>query len=265
MKNIRLINQARFILKFAFMLLVNLSARAQSTKREVVSQSIEWLSLNSNIKIHKHYGLTVDLQNRFVQDLSSMQHMWRVGFELYVTPKLSVAPIGYAYIYNYQYGKQPASIVNNERRVWQHIMYKHTVGRIAVSHRLRLEERFIQSHHKDTDGNVINDGYSSNKQTRLRYRLITNIPLNHAKMEAKTFYVSIWDEIFISRGKLVTYNEPDQNRLFIGAGYQITKKVAVQSGYFYQLLIKSNGAKQENNSGIMVQLNYNFDFTRQSL
>lgn len=263
MKNISLIRQARFALKLAFMLLLNLTGRAQSIKREVVNQSIEWLSLNSNIKIHKHYGLTVDVQNRFVQDFNSMQHMWRVGFEFYVTPKLSVVPMGYAYIYNYQYGKQPASVVNNEKRLWQHITYKHAIGRIAMSHRLRLEERFIQSHHKDIDGNVVDDGYASNRQTRLRYRLMTNIPLNHAKVEAKTFYVSIWDEIFISHGKLVTYNEPDQNRIFVGVGYQITKKVAVQSGYFYQLLIKSNGSKQENNTGIMLQLNYNFDFTKQ--
>jgi hypothetical protein len=263
MKNTSPFTQARFVLKLSFMLLLNLSARAQSTKREVVNQSIEWLSINSNIKIHKHYGLTIDLQNRFVQDFNSMQHMWRVGFEVHLTSKLSVVPMGYAHIYNYQYGKQPSSFVNNEKRLWQHITYKHTVGRIAASHRLRVEERFIQSHHKNAEGNVVDDGFNSNRQMRLRYRLMANIPLNHAKMEAKTLYVSIWDEIFVSRGKLVTYNEPDQNRIFAGVGYQITKKIAVQSGYFYQLLIKSNGAKQENNTGILLQLNYNFDFTHQ--
>jgi hypothetical protein len=250
----------RLVLKFGLVLLLNLAARAQSTKRDVVNQSVEWLSLNSNIKIHQHFGFTADMQNRFVQDFNSMQHMVRAGFEFYVTPKLSVVPVGYAYIWNYQYGKQPASFVNNERRLWQHITYKHAIGRIAISHRLRLEERYIQSHHKTNDGTVIDDGYT-NKQARLRYRLMTNIPLNHGKMEPKTIYISIWDEVFVSNGKQVTYNEPDQNRLFVGPGYQITKKVAVQAGYFYQMLVKANGAKQENNYGPLFQLNYNFDFT----
>ena len=66
----------------------------------------------------------------------------------------------------------------------------------------------------------------------------------------------------MSRVSMVTYDEPDQNRLFVGPGYQFTKKLAVQAGYFYQFLVKSNGAKQENNFGPLLQLNYNFDFRR---
>jgi hypothetical protein len=263
MKNLCNPYQIKCMTMLGFLLLLNVAVSAQSTKRQVVNQSLEWFSFNSNIKVNQHFGFTADMQNRFVQDFNSMQHMIRAGVEFYVTPKLSIVPVGYAYIWNYQYGKQPAAFVNNERRLWQHIAYKHSIGRIAVSHRLRLEERFIQSHHKETDGSIIDDGYT-NKQTRLRYRLMTNIPLNHAKMEAKTFYISIWDEIFVSHGKQVTYNDPDQNRFFVGPGYQFTKKVAVQAGYFYQVLIKSNGAKQENNSGPLFQLNYNFDFTHQT-
>jgi hypothetical protein len=262
MKKNRQIRRITSIVLFAFAVLLNLIAMAQTTKRQVVNQTAEWFSFNSNIKLHKHYGLTADMQNRFVQDFSAMQHQVRAGFEIYVTPKLSVIPLGYSYIWNYQYGKQPASFVNNERRLYQAIAYKHHLGRVVVSHRIRLEERYIQSHHKEADGTVIDDGYS-NKQTRYRYRLMANIPINHAKMEPKTFFISVWDEIFMSRGKLITYNDPDQNRIFAGPGYQFNKKLSVTASYFCQMLIKSNGAKQENNSGFQLQINYNIDLTGQ--
>jgi hypothetical protein len=262
MKNTGKLYQLRLFLKVVTLVLITLTGKAQTSKRDIVSQPIEWLSLNSNIKLNKYYGLTFDLQDRFVQDFNSMQHMVRIGAEVYITPKLSVVPIGYAYIWNYQYGKQPAAYVNNERRIWQHVAYKHHINRVAISHRLRLEERYLENNHKGEDGSVVNDGFT-NVQTRLRYRLVTNIPLNHKKLDPKTIYISIWDEVFFSRGKAVTYHEADQNRLFVGPGYQITKKVAVQAGYFYQYLVKANGAKQENNSGPLLQLNYNFDFTKQ--
>jgi len=107
-------------------------AQGQPSGRQVVNQSIQWLSLNSNIKLNKKYGLSVDGQFRFAE-YGNMQHMIRGGFDYYVTKKLSVVPIGFSYIQNYLYGKQPASFVNNERRLWQQIAYKQTVSRAARS------------------------------------------------------------------------------------------------------------------------------------
>jgi len=250
----------RLICLFLVFLGIASFALAQTPGRQVVNQSIQWLSVNSNIKLNKKYGVTVDGQFRFAE-YDNMQHMVRAGFEYYVSKKLSIVPIGYAYVQNYIYGKQPASIVNNERRIWQHIAYKHSVSRVAVSHRLRFEERFIGVHTKDVNDQTVNDGFT-NKQFRVRYRLMANIPLNHAKMGPKTYYLSIWDELFVSHGKAVTYNDPDQNRIFIGPGYQVTKDIAFQGGFFAQTLIKANGAKQENNVGYLLQLNYNFDFSK---
>lgn len=241
-------------------LALTVNAQGQPSGRQVVNQSIQWLSLNSNIKLNKKYGLSVDGQFRFAE-YGNMQHMIRGGFDYYVTKKLSVVPIGFSYIQNYLYGKQPASFVNNERRLWQQIAYKQTVSRAAISHRLRFEERFIQVHGKDANDQVVDKGFT-NHQFRVRYRALANIPLNHAKMEPKTYYISIWDEVFISSGKSVTFHEPDQNRIFAGPGYQITKDLAVQGGFLYQMIIKSNGAKQENNVGFLLQMNYNFDLSK---
>src|SRR5260221_8054141 len=234
--------------------------QGQPLGRQVVNLSLQWVSLNSNIKLSKKLGLTLDGQFRFAE-FGNMQHMLRAGMDYYVTKKLSVVPIGYSYIQNYLYGKQTASYANNERRIWQQIGYKQAVSRVAISHRLRFEERFIQVHTKNANDQVVNNGFT-NHQFRVRYRALANIPLNHGKMEPKTYYISIWDEIFVSHGKSVTYHEPDQNRIFAGPGYQITKDLAVQGGFLYQMLIKANGAKQENNVGFLLQMNYNFDLSK---
>src|SRR3712207_9011964 len=55
--------------------------------------------------------------------------------------------------------------------------------------------------------------------------------------------------LFRSWGDHVTFHEPDQNRIFTGIGYQFNTDLSLQGGFLYQMLIKSNGAKQENNLG----------------
>jgi hypothetical protein len=248
-------------LKFAFALILCSSVMSlKGQSRAVVNQSVQWTSFNSNIKLHNSYGLTIDGQFRFAE-FGNMQHQLRAGFEVYLSKKFSFVPLHYSYIWNYQYGKQPASFANNEHRIGQQITFKNNFSRLNFNHRLRFEERFIQVHNKNISGEVINGGYT-NTQFRVRYRAMVNIPLNHQTITAKTLYLSIWDEIFISRGQIITYNDPDQNRIFAGPGYQVSKDLAIQAGFFKQLLIKANGTKQENNTGMLFQVNYNFDLTK---
>jgi hypothetical protein len=190
-----------------------------------------------------------------------MQHQARTAIEFKVNDHFSVVPLGYVYTWNYLYGKQPNAFVNNEHRIYQQFFYKHSISRLKVDHRFRIEERMIQVHTKDPDHVVHDDGYS-NHQVRFRYRFMARLPLNHAALDAKTVFASTYDEVFLSTGKLVTFHEPDQNRIFAGLGYQFTKEFSLQGGFLYQLMIKSNGAKQENNVGFQVLLTYNPDLTK---
>jgi hypothetical protein len=246
---------------FVTLLFLVAAANAQNTNRQTVDQSITWFSINSNVKLTKKWSAVVDGQFRFVKDLENMQHMLRIGASYDITSKLSIVPVGYSYIWNYKYGEQPAAYVNNEHRIWQQVFYKHKVSFISVNHRLRLEERFLQSRNAVNEGTPESNAYSDD-QMRMRYRVLANIPLNKKTMEAKTFYLSVWDELFVSWGKSVTFNKINQNRIFVGPGYQVTKGLSVQGGYFYQMLVKANGAKQENNRGILLQLNYNVDLSK---
>ena len=145
--------------------------------------------------------------------------------------------------------------------MFQQIVYKHSFGKVQIEHRGRVEERFIQRHFRDDIGEVVYDGYSVN-QIRGRYRLMAKLPFNKEKIEERTYFGVIYDEVFMSWGERVSYHKPDQNRIFAGIGYQADKNFCVQGGPFYQIQIKGNGTQQENNVGVLIQFTYNIDLTK---
>lgn len=196
-------------------------------------------------------------QFRFAGDFEPMQFQFRTAADIHINKNLSVAPLGYVYTWNPTYGKQPAKFVNNEHRIFQQVSYKHKLGRVSFNHRGRLEQRFIQVHTTEA-GEIINQGYDL-YLNRFRYRLMVNVPLN----KSEKVFASFYNEAFIEFGKNVKYHNPDQNRLFIGAGYQVNNKVTVTTGFLYHMLVKLNGVQQENNFGVQANLTYNIDLTKE--
>lgn len=245
---------ATLILSFQFVF-------GQSGDREIVTQGIQWFSATSNIKLTKRLSWVVEGQFRYANDFDPQQYQFRTAVDIKLNEHFSFVPLGYVYTWNYKYGKQPAVFANNEHRTWQQLFYKHQLGRLKVDHRLRLEQRFIQQHHVTPDGAIVDDGYILN-QNRFRYRLMVRMPLNNSIIEPGTYFASAYDEVFFSWGEHVTYHNADQNRLFAGAGYQFDQRLALQAGFLYQMLIKTNGAKQENNIGFQIQMTYNVDLTK---
>jgi hypothetical protein len=230
-------------------------AFAQS--RDKVSQTIEWGSVNSNIKIHKILTVYVEGNFRFAKSFEPMQHQFRTGLDIALSKKFSILP-GYVYTWNYKYGEQPAGAINNEHRLFLQGTFKNAWKRLYFQQRIRFEKRYIQAH----SNTETSDAYSVDRN-RLRYRSLVNIPFNKEKVEAGAIFASVWDEVFLSWGKDVTYNDaPDQNRVYAGLGYQISKPFNVQAGFIYQYMIKKNGLQQENNYGVMASLTYNFDLTK---
>ena len=251
----------KFSLCLAFVFGAFQLANGQDGNRETVTQSIQWVAVSSNLKVSKRVHIILDGQFRQAGAFEPMQYQARTGFDIKLNDHFSFVPVGYVYTWNYQYGKQPASFANNEHRVWQQVMYKHHAGIVHFEHRLRMEERFLQHHTMTHSGDVIDDGYNV-LQYRLRYRLQARVPLSGRTIEPKTYYAIAYDEIFKSWGENVTFEKPDQNRLFLGIGYQFEKNFSMHMGGIYHMLIKKNGAQQENNVGVLLQLTYNIDLTK---
>ena len=234
--------------------------RIESSGQQVVTQDAEWFQINSSMKLHNKYGLISDGQFRY-SDFKSAQYLARTGLDIYINSQWSIVPIGYAYIWNYQYGEQPVALPPDEQRLWQHVMYKHKAAKFNFNHRFRTEQRFIEKLSTDTNGEVINEGFDVYRN-RIRYRFMFWAPFKGDKIVAGSWFWGVWDEVFISWGNGVTYNKPDQNRVQIAAGYQINKDFQIILGPYYQYLIKGGGAQQENNVGFNMWFNYNFDFSK---
>lgn len=199
---------------------------------------------------------------RHVDDFQPMQNQYRIGLEYLVNDKISFIPIGYVYTRNFIYGAQPMLYENNERRIFQQFLFRHKAGRFRFFQRVRFEERFIQVHSRNAAGEVIDQGFDENYQFRIRYRINATYPLGAEVITPKKFFLTAYDELFISRGEKVSVSYPDQNRFFAGAGYQFTKGISANAGYIYQIIIKPSGQQQENNMGALIQFFLNFDFTK---
>lgn len=246
-------------------LVLALSSTMAFAQRAQVTQAMEWFGTSSAVKLSPKFGIYLDGQERFARGFENMQHQFRIAFDIYANNKLTITPVGYVYVWNFIYGEQPASVINNEHRIYQQIQYKHNIGKFFFTHRFRTEERMIQFHSGNAVDGYRDEGYDENFQFRIRHRVWVNRPFKGEKVEPKSWYMAALVEAFMSWGdpQYITFTSKlDQFRLFTGPGYQISKSANIQFGPFYQGLIKAKGDKQENNIGLFVQLNYNFDLSK---
>jgi len=235
---------------------------AQAQDRQTVTQATEWTSATSSIKLTNRLTLMTEAHFRFVQMFEPMQVQVRTGLDLKLNKNWSVLPLGYVYTINPKYGKQPNVFVNNEHRLFEQVVLKHHAGKVNVSHRLRLEQRYIQVHTMENNDIVIDHGFTLHTN-RLRYKIQGELPVGSGSEGKPWLAVVVSEEIFLSFGDAVVYHEPDQNRLFAGLSYHFTKDFYIQGGPFYQILIKSGGKRQENNIGALFTITYNFDFSKE--
>jgi len=255
------VSNSNMLKTILFLFLFHISGAIFSqTARQVVDQPIAWANYLANMKTGDKTLIFFDAQFRYAgatamnAAMEPMQYLFRTHLDIKINPQLSIAPLGGAVILNYRYGKQPVSIPNDELRLYQQFMYNHRWGKLTLNHRIRTEERFIEEHDAITGAST----GRTNRQFRARYRFMTTLPLNQPAEGAAAFNAQFFYEGFLSRGKKVTFNEIDQNRLYAGVSCKPGKSNTVGLGWFYQELIKSSGTRQENNFGVLLTVTHNF-------
>lgn len=234
-----------------------------------VPEFIEWNEITCNTRLSEKFSLYTELQFRFVYQNSTfqtLQHQFRIAPEIHVDKHLAIQPLAYVYTLNGNYEINPKPYANHEHRLYSQISYKHHIGRVHLQHRFRYEWRFSQANSVDSLGNTIEDVNYTNYKNRIRYRLSANIPINHKDLDPNTWYIRAWDEIMIGfadpiRYPTYTIDHNIQNRLFVGAGYQIIKPISISLGLLYQMQQKSNGTYIEHNIGPFLSVNFNPNLT----
>ena len=174
---------------------------------------------------------------------------------------------GYSYYANYPYSTYPIAFRNWEHQLWQQVQLTHTIGRVRVQHRFRMEERFL-ARMKPTEADPAKgelDRYTY--QNRFRYRVWMTVPLGkHEKVVPGVFTLNFYDEVFLNFGDASRLDHINQNRISALLGYQVCGPLNILAGYLYQTIQRpgaANGADlMELNSTIQVAAVYNLDLRK---
>jgi hypothetical protein len=199
-------------------------------------------------------GLHLEVQNRLSEWGRDWQQLLiRPGINYQFTPNWS-ASLGYGFVRTYPYGELPVAHRFDEHRIYEQLQYKQDLLGLKWTHRLRLEQRWIEELQKQPDGRFTRENWRG--EQRVRYLLRTEWPLT----EDRRFYVPIWNEAFFNFGGNIVWNHFDQNRAFIGLGWQVDKHVRLETGFMEQTVKRRGGQNWENNHTLSVWLSSNLPF-----
>ncbi len=152
------------------------------------------------------------------------QSVIRLGLTYYLNEATKLTA-GYAYVSIYP-GDNHKNVTQPEHRPWQQIQWQNKYAKITTMQRFRLEERFRR---KILNQSELADGYNFNY--KMRYNFFLQAPLSKKGIQPKSFSFIVNDEVHINFGKQIVYNYFDQNRFFLGFGYQTNKNDNLQLGY----------------------------------
>lgn len=239
---------------------ISIITKSQNT-RLIDYNSIGWYNTFVTKKITDKWSGHLEYQWRrdeFI--LHGQQSLLRVGANYKLNQKLLLR-VGYGWIETYPYGSinlQAAGKTFTEHRTFQALLLNDRVNSLEIQHRFMLEQRWIGRFTKP-DIELEDDYVYVN---RMRYMLRLQMPLGKKELEDRTFYMAMYDEIFIQFGENVQENIFDQNRLSGLIGYKLNKNFKLELGYLNQsvLLGREIGGRNilQKNNGFIINTYLNF-------
>jgi hypothetical protein len=216
-----------------------------STGKEVQDREMTWLAYFNQTRFTKRSGLWFDGHMR-LSDSEIHTMIGRAGYIYYFSDNARFST-GYAYIS--QPGHNGAADAK-EHRPWQQIQWFDKRSWFSMSQYIRLEQRFRKVGDSDYD-------FLSH---RVRLNFSMTIPLTKKEVAPKTPFIFLSDELFVNAGKNIVYNYFDQNRLFIGVGYQFTPKLNAHLGYLNVFQQSALGNTFVNTDAFRLFVFHNLDF-----
>ena len=219
-----------------------------------------WFSYVGNHALNDRWGLHLEaVLRRSDWVAKDQQILLRGGINYYLNKQVTLTA-GYCFVETYPYGEFAAKSSFPEHRLWEQFQYKSQTGKVELVNRLRLEQRFVHSPALQADSTyAAGDAVYTN-----RFRVLNriSIPFKGKTIEDKSFYLSLYDELFVNFGKKVGMNIFDQNRAYAAIGYKIPKVGRLEIGYMLQTIVKSDGIKIEDNHTLQIGLLANMPFSK---
>lgn len=216
------------------------------------SQFSGWLASFNTFKTGKKTSIHADVQWRSSDELKQTQTLLlRSGLNVHLSKKVTVTG-GYAFIHNRR-------VLNNvsgyapEHRLWEQLLYNHKLKSIFVSHRFRLEQRFIAKT-SVVNNELKNDG--SLYANRFRYFIRNILPFQQQPAFTKGMFAALQNEVFVNIGNTANVNGKffDQNRFYLAVGYRLYSSFDLEVGYLNQYI--SGRGKAFTNNHVMQVAGY---------
>ena len=211
-----------------------------------------WFIISGDMAINDRWSVLFDASNRRSGPIEqTMANFVRGGLAYEIIDHVRVA-VGANWSRSYPYGEIPSPYPVTEHRIWEQVQVGHSIGRLDLSHRYRLEQR-SRGLRSDPDVDVI-DVWA--KSGRFRYQVKGTLPLSGDDVEPGEAYLSASNEFFISFGENVQYNIFDQDRANFVFGYRMNRNWRVETGFLEHIIFKSNGVDVERNHTMTFGLLY---------
>ncbi len=136
-------------------------------------------------------------------------------------------------------------------RFWQQYLFIQPVGRVKLYHQIRMEQRWRRDFIVDSPFLLTH---------RFRHKIMAYIPFSSRGLQTKTFFASLYNEIFIQAGKSIQVNFMEDNRTFAGVGYILNENVQLQAGYMYSIQQRFSGIDFNSRDIFRISVYHNFDF-----
>ncbi len=200
----------RFYLHWAGAWLFVLIQTSAYTQDKGESQWGSWFMYFGTNTLSERLSIHSEAQFRYYEFADNFnQLLLRTGLNYHINSE-AVATLGYAYIgTDASFGELPGDLDSREHRIFEQFILKNTVWQLALEHRYRLEQRFLDL------------GTRNDTQHRARYRLQVSLPLS------PKFFLNFYDEIFLNlQGEVF-----GQNRAYAALGIRLTPQSSLQLGY----------------------------------
>ncbi len=202
---------------------------------------------------------------------NAYQHVYRPWIHYQLNPnfRFSLSPLGFWETFTPASESGGTQKIQPEFRICPQLTLSSKIGRIAIDQRYRYEYRLLGNKVANTANNEFgytqgDDFLNSNVKNRVRYFVRATIPLgNHQKLEDDTFYITTWNEVFMSFGKNTNNDKIwDQNRTFCLLGYKpkMDLPMRFELGYGLQYANRvSSSVSTDANGGITTETSNKFE------
>jgi hypothetical protein len=241
-----------FIVSVSFVFVFFGSGYGQDKTIKYDSQT--WFQYFLNARLSDKWSGNFDAGYRRNDEFLNKPLQWllRAGATYHISNDVSFTA-GYAY-FSLHTVTSKNEFDRSEHRPWLRFTVAQKFGKLQIQHRYRFEMRNIQKN----DVNGLLDDYNS--YFRAGYQLNLQYVLNGEKLGSGIFYLIAQDEAFINFGTNVL-NYFDQNRIYFGLGYGITKNTNFTLGYQY-IYFQQNATTFANLNTLRINIIQNIDFRK---